>query len=142
MERTYDIEQIEAIAEEIISAISPNKDTATVIGLSGELGAGKTTLIKSIAEILGVDEEVVSPTFVIAKFYDTKSDKWKRLVHVDAYRIDDIAELDQIDFNEIVSDKDTILIIEWPERVSTYLPKHTYHFKIDHGENNRKIQRK
>ncbi|MCX6753845.1 MAG: tRNA (adenosine(37)-N6)-threonylcarbamoyltransferase complex ATPase subunit type 1 TsaE, partial [Candidatus Nomurabacteria bacterium] len=88
----------EQITKEIIKkAILGKKKNATVISLSGDLGAGKTTITKEIAKQLGIKENVVSPTFVIMKIYKLKSSSkhyfnFKKLIHIDAYRIEDAKE--------------------------------------------------
>jgi tRNA threonylcarbamoyladenosine biosynthesis protein TsaE len=97
---------------------------AFVVGLSGHLGAGKTSFTKLVAKELGIKETVTSPTFVIMKIYDIPADtkladgaapSFKRLVHIDAYRLEKRAELAGIDFERIASDPHNLVIVEWPE---------------------------
>jgi tRNA threonylcarbamoyladenosine biosynthesis protein TsaE len=110
-------------AKELYSKIQSLSEIegAMVVGLSGQLGAGKTALTKEIAKIMGIDREVTSPTYVIMKIYETKDERWSRLVHIDAYRLEDGQELQAIDFEKIVSDKKNLVIIEWPENVESIL---------------------
>lgn len=96
---------------------------ATIIGLSGELGAGKTAFTKALAKILGIDEDVSSPTFVIAKFYELKDRRWNRLVHIDAYRIEHPDELRSLRFSELINDSCNLIVIEWPELMKDAFPK-------------------
>jgi len=90
---------------------------AFVIGLSGHLGAGKTSFTKLLAKELGITETVTSPTFVIMKIYEISAGtfSFKRLVHIDAYRLEKRGELEALDFERISSDPQNLMIIEWPE---------------------------
>jgi tRNA threonylcarbamoyladenosine biosynthesis protein TsaE len=81
--------------------------------LNGDLGAGKTTFTKYLAEALKVKDEVTSPSFTILRQYEGKF----KLNHFDLYRIEDISELQELGFDEFLDNKpDTILLIEWGER--------------------------
>jgi tRNA threonylcarbamoyladenosine biosynthesis protein TsaE len=95
----------------------PENEDAFVVGLSGHLGAGKTAFTKEIARIMGVKQEITSPTFVIMKIYETQNERWPRLIHIDAYRLERGEELQAIDFERLVSDKRNLILIEWPENV-------------------------
>ena len=100
------------------SASRERADSAFVVGLSGHLGAGKTSFTKLIAKELGITETVTSPTFVIMKIYEISANApipFKRLVHIDAYRLERRAELEGIDFERIASDPGNLVIVEWPE---------------------------
>ena len=99
--------------------------TATVVGLSGDLGSGKTTFMQGIAAALGIHNQITSPTFVIIKSYTLKSSSYKLLIHIDAYRLENGQELQTLRFQEIISQPTNLVFIEWPERVSDILPKHT-----------------
>lgn len=101
-------------------------DGAFVVGLSGHLGAGKTSCTKLLAKELGIPETVTSPTFVIMKIYDIPAGaklasgagvpiSFKRLVHIDAYRLERRSELEGIDFERVSSDPHNLVVIEWPE---------------------------
>jgi len=141
MKATYKLEETDKIAEELLGNLIISNNGATILALNGELGAGKTTLVKSLAKILGIEENVVSPTFVIAKFYETNFTNFKKLVHIDAYRIEDARELDKIGWQNIANDKENLVIIEWPTIVQSYLPKDTNIFAIEHGADMRTIKR-
>jgi tRNA threonylcarbamoyladenosine biosynthesis protein TsaE len=89
-----------------------------VIGLIGELGAGKTIFTKGLAAGLGIKNVVNSPTFVLMKVYDikNKTSQIKRLVHVDAYRIKLATEASNIGLEDFLNKKN-ILAIEWPQNI-------------------------
>lgn len=129
------LENIKETVKEIITEISKGeKESATILTLSGDLGAGKTTLTKELARQLGVKESVISPTFVIMKKYKTKSTIFKNLIHMDAYRLEKEEELENLGWEEISSDKNNLIIIEWPERVATHIPVDAYTIDLEHKD--------
>ncbi len=117
--------ELQAVAEELLRELIniKNDAQATVLTLSGDLGAGKTTLSKAIALSLGVTEVVTSPTFVVMKNYDTQSDIFTKLVHMDAYRLVEDEELLPLHFADILQTPNTLVIIEWPEKLMSALPE-------------------
>ena len=84
-----------------------------VVTLSGDLGAGKTSLARGMLSALGLAGEAPSPTFAIVQPYDRPEVRMP-VLHVDLYRIDDPADLDELGLDE--ARHDAALIIEWPER--------------------------
>ncbi len=123
MEHLVEEKDLGKFAEEFFKTISPSLGHATVIGLSGELGSGKTTFVKAVARMLGIDESVLSPTFVIAKFY-TLSPRafWRTLVHVDAYRLEGPDELRSLKWSDLMKDERNLILIEWPEQAGEFFP--------------------
>lgn len=119
---TNSLEETQAFAKEWIQALAETKDQAIVVGLYGNLGAGKTAFTKCLAKELGIEIPVTSPTFVIQKIYETKHSFLKRLIHIDAYRLNSGRELQDLNFEEIVNNKNNIVVIEWPENVKEILP--------------------
>lgn len=113
------LQETEVFAQELLNKIKTN-----IVGLYGDLGSGKTALTKSIAKILGVQEEITSPTFVIAKFYTLKNPKYTQLIHIDAYRLEHFSELESLGFKEWYVDPKNLIVIEWPEKVKEILPQH------------------
>ncbi|MEK7646329.1 MAG: tRNA (adenosine(37)-N6)-threonylcarbamoyltransferase complex ATPase subunit type 1 TsaE [Patescibacteria group bacterium] len=100
-----------------ISAKYGERDEALVVGLSGHLGAGKTAFVKAVAKHLGISGDVTSPTFVIMKLYDISQGQWKRLVHIDAYRLERREELEVLKWEQLIADRHNLILIEWPENV-------------------------
>jgi len=119
-----DQKSLEKYAEEFVAGIKP-RNRATVIGLSGDLGAGKTTFAQAVARELGVKESVTSPTFVIEKIYKLENQTFEHLIHIDAYRLESGRELEKIGWREIAADPQNLILIEWPERVAEILPPDT-----------------
>lgn len=117
------IEEMEEFASEFVKNIEPEGNSAVIIGLYGDLGSGKTTFVKCVAEVLGVTKIVTSPTFVIEKIYKLDDKRFDHLVHIDAYRLENGNELKNLGFEEIIKDSRNIVFIEWPERVREILPE-------------------
>ncbi|MBR3132068.1 tRNA (adenosine(37)-N6)-threonylcarbamoyltransferase complex ATPase subunit type 1 TsaE [Candidatus Saccharibacteria bacterium] len=98
---------------------SPNHAKATVIELIGDVGVGKTTFTRGLAEGLGVKEPVTSPSFTISKSYALPSNG--NLIHYDFYRLNDPG-LMQEDLAENLQNPKNIIIIEWGNSISNLLP--------------------
>ena len=125
---SHSLEETQQIANSWLAEISnaySGLDEALVVGLSGHLGAGKTAFVKALAKSLGIKEDVTSPTFVIMKIYDIAPQvrpggtgiPWKRLVHIDAYRLERPEELEALRFEDVVADRNNLVMVEWPENV-------------------------
>lgn len=119
-----------AVAAELwLKHLQPSTTGATVVGLHGNLGSGKTTFVQAVARALGVMEQVTSPTFVIQKSYPVVTNSYStgftQLIHIDAYRIDDPKELEILGFPALCSDPHRLILIEWPERIASLLPADT-----------------
>ena len=112
------------VIESILQTLPEATDTASLITLSGDLGAGKTTFTQQLALQLGITEPVVSPTFGIMKIYELSDHaSFDQLIHIDAYRIEDISEVGPLRLAEVFSTARTLVCIEWPEHIAEILPK-------------------
>jgi tRNA threonylcarbamoyladenosine biosynthesis protein TsaE len=113
-----------------------------VIGLIGELGSGKTTFVKGLAEGLKVEETITSPTFVMLKTYPAKIDtKNIDFVHIDAYRTENIDDIKSAGIEDFLGRDDIVMVVEWAEKIREILPKNTLdiYFKHHNKENYREI---
>jgi len=131
---TVSKDDLERVSKEIVGAVTQlavEKTTATILALSGDLGAGKTTLMQSLAKELGVEEVVISPTFVIMKVYELSHNDFDKLVHIDAYRVEDSAEMSALRFAEILSTPRTLVCIEWPEKIADVIPTDRGEIKLE-----------
>ncbi|MEK7552464.1 MAG: tRNA (adenosine(37)-N6)-threonylcarbamoyltransferase complex ATPase subunit type 1 TsaE [Patescibacteria group bacterium] len=121
-----------------------NKAGALLVCLFGDLGAGKTALVKVCAEYFGIKEHVTSPTFVILKNYNLPPKNtltFKRMVHIDAYRLENAQELLNLGWDEILKEKSNIIFLEWPEKVSEILPSTSVKIYLNHlDETQREIE--
>jgi len=123
-----DLRELQAEAAGFARRLFPRSDRATLVTLSGELGAGKTSFTQGMAEALGVTEHITSPTFVLEKVYELPSDiPFARLVHLDAYRLEGDASLVPLGFHDLSADPKNLIVLEWPELVSGQLPE------VDHA---------
>lgn len=124
-QKVVNLETLQTIAEELVSRMKPT-ETATLITLSGELGAGKTTFSQMVGQALHVTENMVSPTFVLEKVYTlTDTNGFTKLIHIDAYRLKSGDELTALGFSELLQDPQNIILLEWPEKVVDALPPAT-----------------
>lgn len=115
-------EDTEALGGRLASSLRPGD----IVVLAGGLGAGKTLLTRGIATGLGVDEPVVSPSFVLVREYRTG---FLPVVHVDVYRLGSMNEFDDLDVLEM--SQDGVLIIEWGGAVESALPKDHLRIEFD-----------
>lgn len=115
-------EETKKLAEGFVSTLKPQKNCATVVCLIGDLGSGKTTFVQGLAFALDIKETIQSPTFVLMKRFAVFA-PFKNMIHVDAYRIEDEKELEQLDFKAMLSDSGNLIIIEWPERIKNSIPE-------------------
>jgi tRNA threonylcarbamoyladenosine biosynthesis protein TsaE len=106
------LEETLALGEQIASSLSPNM----ILALTGDLGAGKTSFVQGLARGLKISDPVQSPTFVTLNIYEGK------LYHFDLYRLKSENEFLQMGFSEYF-DMPGIKAIEWPERISSLIPK-------------------
>ncbi|MDO8183625.1 MAG: tRNA (adenosine(37)-N6)-threonylcarbamoyltransferase complex ATPase subunit type 1 TsaE [bacterium] len=118
-------EETAAVASDLLHRLGRGP-RARVLGLRGNLGAGKTTFTQALAKSLGVGEIVTSPTFVIEKVYQLAPNApFHHLVHIDAYRLESPAELAHLGFDDLLADAGNLMVVEWPERVAELLPPNT-----------------
>lgn len=123
------LEELRAVAEKFLRGIAeaPLRTGATVVGLSGDLGAGKTAFVKCIADILGIKETITSPTFILEKIYiiprgSLLGARFTKLIHIDAYRLHSANEMHALDWSTIIADPTNLIFIEWPEQVDGAIP--------------------
>ena len=105
MELIYKLSELEKASNFVLKNV--NHD---IILITGEVGTGKTTLIKEYCKLIGVEEIVNSPTYTLINEYQNKRGK---IVHMDLYRVKDINEINELGFFEYL--ENNIVIIEWPE---------------------------
>ena len=103
-----------------------------VVALEGEMGAGKTTLVRALASTLGVTDEVSSPTFALVNEYRDGHDK--PVYHFDFYRIDSLDEAKRIGASEYL-DSGYLCFVEWPARVAALLPEPRLEVRLEVQEN-------
>ena len=119
------------LGQEIAKEILNRKDkSAFIVFLDGDLGTGKTTLVKEIIFALGIKEKVKSPTFTIIEPYELNN---KNIYHIDLYRINDPSELEIIGLREYLNESDAIIFIEWPEKSFGFIKKFDLKISLKHS---------
>jgi tRNA threonylcarbamoyladenosine biosynthesis protein TsaE len=131
------ITELKTFAETFLADLEPQKAGATVVALLGDLGAGKTTFVQRVAQLLDIKESVTSPTFPILNTYLlTSSDSsplirrgkedggsFTKLIHVDAYRLEKGEDLLNLGFADELNNPENLIFIEWAENIADILPK-------------------
>lgn len=134
--------QLKDLAENIIvKALALKSSKATVFKLEGNLGAGKTTLVKEIGKLLFTNTMITSPTFVIMKTHKIQNPKipYVNLVHIDAYRLTP-KDAQILRLPEIMSNNDNLVFVEWPENVIDADLSGAVTINIEHlGDTKRKV---
>lgn len=128
------LDTIDQAAEQFLQVMGE----ANIVAISGEMGAGKTTLIQALCRSLGVRSEVNSPTFSLVNQYFTESGQ--SIFHFDLYRIEDPGELFDMGYEEYFFSGD-VCFIEWPEKASHLIPAEALRVKIVvHEDQRRELQ--
>ncbi|HQV66841.1 MAG TPA: tRNA (adenosine(37)-N6)-threonylcarbamoyltransferase complex ATPase subunit type 1 TsaE [Saprospiraceae bacterium] len=131
--RSESLDDLEQLSDEILMTCTKSQ----IFTFEGQLGAGKTTLIKSLCQYLGYTDEVTSPTFSLVNEYQTPS---SMIYHMDLYRLNSENELLDIGFEEYL-DGDAFCFIEWPQIAENLIVQSHYKIKILLNEDlSRKIE--
>lgn len=133
-----------ALAKEIAAEV----EAGGVLCLYGDLGSGKTTFTQGLAKALGIERNITSPTFIIMRTYELRNNEQKKLnkklYHIDLYRLESEAEMEDIGLQDILEDPENIVVIEWAEKLGSLLPeKRTdIHFEyVDEDQRHISIER-
>ncbi len=159
LENVTDLEHVVHYVDQIIKQrmIDGKNTNATVIALSGDLGAGKTTFTKSLAKSFDIKDVLTSPTFVILKRYTPEPEYVsgrvddavrvlqsqsrpqsqmliENFIHIDAYRLKNEDELRRLSFDSLYQNNKNLICIEWPEMVAGLIPTDAIWIKLEHQE--------
>jgi len=115
-------DELSRFGEEVGARLTP----PTVVGLSGELGTGKTTLVQAICRGLGARARATSPTYALVHHYEAGATP---VYHVDCYRLRHADEARDLAFDDMVRER-AIVLIEWPERAGAWAPPLDRHFRL------------
>lgn len=110
-----------------------------VICLYGQLGTGKTAFVQGMLEYLLPGKRVISPTFIIVRHYRINHKNIKRFLHVDLYRISNIREVKELELMEFMHKSDTIIAIEWAEKLENLIPKKRIDIRIKSLDENKRL---
>lgn len=134
MDKSFNIAEINSVAKEILESVN-----SKTILFFGEMGVGKTTLIREMVKELGCLHDVSSPTFSIVNEYEIKDGL---VYHFDFFRIKNEEEVYDIGFEDYL-DSDQWIFIEWPEKISSLIPDQVNEIHLEKaGKNSRKIKLK
>lgn len=133
--KSFIVENLEGtkkFAQEFIDDLDQNDN---IILLKGNLGAGKTSFSQAVLGYVGAEGPFTSPTFVIMKDYkvdfeNRREARFKKIYHLDCYRIDE-SGLDDLGWQDVISDKKNLVLVEWPEKISKSLPKKYIQINFD-----------
>jgi tRNA threonylcarbamoyladenosine biosynthesis protein TsaE len=127
--RTRSVEGTLALGERVAEMLTPPR----VVILRGEVGAGKTTLVKGIAAALGAaaEDEVTSPTFTIVHEYVGRK---VRLFHLDLYRLETEEQIAVLGLDEMAGYDNALMLVEWGERFESVVKRATGEIYMEHGE--------
>ncbi len=134
-------------AKAIIQKILEAKKTGPIfVGLIGDLGAGKTTFMKGVAEFFSVTEAIQSPTFVIQKIYPISEENrhekhhtFTQLIHMDMYRLESEDALRALAWEDYKNNKEHILCVEWPNQLWETNPEEMIPVTIEHDDHETRI---
>lgn len=143
MNKEYSIialEDWDVLAASVLTGLT----TPTILTLSGPLGAGKTTFVQALARALGVTSRPRSPTFSLLRTYVLPKEIQgiRRLVHIDAYRLETISDLYALDLEGELAEPGTVIALEWPEQVGDALEKlgvKIVSIKIEQAEGTKRV---
>lgn len=125
--KTRSARQTQQVAKKFASRLKGGE----TIALYGDLGSGKTVFVQGLAKALGIKTRILSPTFIFVRSYPTLIDHKKLTFHhVDLYRVDSLRDYQRLGLEELFS-KDSIVAIEWAEKIKDFLPKKRIDIKLN-----------
>jgi tRNA threonylcarbamoyladenosine biosynthesis protein TsaE len=133
---THAAEETIALGRSLLEMLAPPK----LVLLRGDLGAGKTTLVKGIAAAFGAaeEEDVTSPTFTLVHEYRGPR---ANLYHIDLYRVDTQRELETLGLDDLRADPSSVLLIEWGEKFPRFVRERDVEISLERdGESGRRIR--
>ena len=126
--QTFELNNISEIKKAAVEILKLCRNNNRILAFYGDLGAGKTTIIKKICELLNAQEPASSPTFSLINEYSIKNNG--KIYHFDFYRINDIEEIYDFGYEEYFF-SNNYCFIEWPEKIESLLPKNSIKINID-----------
>ena len=139
MSEKYFYSNSEKETEEIAYKLAKKIPFGSIVGLKGNLGAGKTVFARGFARGLNIDEIVSSPTFTLVKEYLAEDNQW--LYHLDLYRINDSDAALVFGIDEYLNDSNAIVLIEWPERIHDLFDENAIFIDIERVTDSKRIIR-
>ena len=116
-----------------------HSERSVVLTLSGPLGVGKTAFVQCVARALGVSDVVASSSYVLRSDYETNDVVFKHLVHIDLYRFEDVSEVQSVGWDAILRMPNTLVVVEWPERIETHIPSDSFSIVMRFSSDNDRV---
>jgi tRNA threonylcarbamoyladenosine biosynthesis protein TsaE len=113
---------LDSVVEEVLAKLPNKKSGATIVALSGNLGAGKTTFTQALGKKLGILETIQSPTYVLMRSYPIVYSHFTMFIHIDAYRLETPEEFKTLKPETFLATPENLVCIEWPEKTEGMLP--------------------
>jgi tRNA threonylcarbamoyladenosine biosynthesis protein TsaE len=123
-------EETETFGSKLAAACAPKSDALAVVYLTGDLGAGKTTLARGFLHAIGITGPIRSPTYTLLETYEASA---FTVVHLDLYRLRDPTELEPLGLRDLAL-AGYVWLIEWPERGEGWLPPADLHIALSVGQ--------
>lgn len=115
----------------LAKTVSAHLSAGDVVALYGDLGTGKTTFTKLLAEELGFTARVQSPTFVVARRYTKDNGDIQFINHLDLYRMTTTEDIQELGLEELFTEPKAVTLIEWPELAESQLPQEHISIKFE-----------
>lgn len=131
--QTFSEKETKNLAEKLAK-----KTSHGVVALTGEMGAGKTIFVQGFAKGLGIKEKIISPTFVLIRQHKIPGTK-KTLYHIDLYRLKKAEDLQDLGLEEIISNPNNLVLVEWAEKLDKLLLKDAVKINIGKEGGQRRI---
>ncbi|HSX40959.1 MAG TPA: tRNA (adenosine(37)-N6)-threonylcarbamoyltransferase complex ATPase subunit type 1 TsaE [Candidatus Saccharimonadales bacterium] len=133
---TYNSKETQTLGEKLAADLK----AGDVVCLYGDLGAGKTTFVQGLAKGLGVKKRINSPTFIIVRSYRITNSQSRitTFYHIDLYRTQSLEDLKSVGIEEILQEKDAVVVLEWPEKLGKILPEKRIDVKFEYIDENKR----
>ncbi len=129
----------ELVITDILRYHKESNASSLLLTLAGDLGAGKTTFTQQFGRLIGVSEPITSPTFTIMKQYEISHTYFDTMIHIDAYRFESEEEAGPLHLDELLAQTRTLICIEWPERIASFIPAQAIHIDISISEGEQRL---
>lgn len=134
---TKSAEETKELGKKFADSLTEGKKEFLTLGLTGELGSGKTTFTQGFAQGMGVEKRVISPTYILIREYELEGNRFNTLFHIDLYRLqEDVQkEAKELGIFDIWEKPGNIVIIEWAEKIADIMPDSAYRIDFETLDN-------
>ncbi|MBI4096407.1 MAG: tRNA (adenosine(37)-N6)-threonylcarbamoyltransferase complex ATPase subunit type 1 TsaE [Candidatus Levybacteria bacterium] len=135
--KTNNFEETQKLGENFArSLLARPQRGPLIIALYGDLGSGKTTFVQGIAKGLGIKKRIISPTFIMVRSYKLGVVSF---YHIDLYRVESEKDIEGLGIEEIINNRNNIVVIEWAEKMGRLLPKNRIDVRFEYVAENRRL---